>query len=193
MLVQTTLMSQQNKKKAMKNEQTCHNNTEMAEHMTANLQMEELEQAMSSLKKKKSPGKDGITNEMLIGLGTAAKMKLLAVLNCSWKKGIVPQAWKDAILIPVQKKGKDPTELNAYRPISLLSCVGKLMERIINNRLMGHLEEKNILTPQQAGFRKYRSTEDQITYIAQEIEDAFQAKKHTLVVWVDLEKAFDKV
>lgn len=180
-------------KKAMKDEQAGFNNTEISEVMMANLNLEELEQAMSSLKKKKSPGNDGITNEMLIGLGTKAKRKLLAVLNCSWKRGIVPQAWKEAILIPVQKKGKDPVEPNAYRPISLLSCVGKLMERMINNRLMGHLEEKHILTPQQAGFRKHRSTEDQITYIAQEIEDAFQEKKHTLAVWVDLEKAFDKV
>ena len=90
-------------KKAMKDEQTSHN-TDIAEHMIENLKMEELEQAMSSLKKKKSPGKDEITNEMLIGLGTTAKVKLLAVLNCSWKTGIVPQSWKEAILIPVHKK-----------------------------------------------------------------------------------------
>ena len=181
-------------KKAIKDKQIHHRNTETAaEYMMANLTMEEMEQAMNTLKKKKSPGKDGITNEMLIGLGTKAKKKLLAVLNNSWKRGIVPQAWKEAILIPVPKKGKDLEEPNGYRPISLLSCVGKLMERIINGRLTWHLEENKLLTPHQAGFRKYRSTEDQITYIAQEIEDAFQEKKHTLAVWIDLEKAFDKV
>jgi hypothetical protein len=55
------------------------------------------------------------------------------------------------------------------------------------------LESKRILSPQQADFRQHRATEDQITYIAQEIEDAYQRREHTLAVWVGLEKAFDKV
>ena len=67
------------------------------------------------------------------------------------------------------------------------------MERLINTRLMWHLEDKKHITPEQTAFRQDRSTEDQITYIAQAIEDVFQDKKHTLAVWIDLEKAFDKV
>ena len=66
-------------------------------------------------------------------------------------------------------------------------------ERLINTRLMWHLEDKKHITPEQAAFRQDRSTEDQITYIAQAIEDAFQDKKHRIAVWIDLEKAFDKV
>ena len=67
------------------------------------------------------------------------------------------------------------------------------MERMVNRRLIWHLESKQLLMPQQSGFRQHRSTEDQVSYIAQEIEDGFQDKKHTLVVWVDMEKAFDTV
>ena len=67
------------------------------------------------------------------------------------------------------------------------------MERIVNSRLPWFLESNNFLNEEQAGFRKGRSTEDQITYITQEIEDGFQEKKPTTVVWVDFEKAFDKV
>ena len=96
-------------------------------------------------------------------------------------------------MIPILKRGKDKSKAESYRPISLTSCVGKLMERLINTRLMWHLEEKKHITPEHAAFRQDRSTEDQITYIAQAIEDAFQDKKHTLAVWIDLEKAFDKV
>ena len=66
------------------------------------------------------------------------------------------------------------------------------MKRFINTRLVWHFEDKKHITP-EAAFRQDRSTEDQITYIAQAIEDAFQDKKHTLAVWFDLEKAFDKV
>ena len=68
-------------------------------------------------------------------------------------------------MVNIPKPSKNKLDPNSYRPISLLSCVCKLMERIINSRLMWHLEEK--LLPQQAGFRKYMSTEDQVAHIAQ--------------------------
>ena len=67
------------------------------------------------------------------------------------------------------------------------------MERIINLRLQWYLESESFLASQQAGFRQCHSTEDQITYLSQEIEDAFQEKKHVLTAWIDLRKAFDKV
>ena len=154
---------------------------------------QELEEAMSTLQKKKSPGKDEITNEMLLNLGPITKKKLLEIINSSWKHGKVPHGWKEAIMIPIHKKGKDPQQAQNYRPISLLSCVGKLMEKMVNTRLTWHLEQKQILIPEQAGFRKGRSTEDQVTHIVQEIEDGFQQTKHTLALWIDMEKAFDKV
>ena len=64
---------------------------------------------------------------------------------------------------------------------------------MINTRLVWHLENNNIITPEQAGFRQYHSTEDQVTYIAQKIEDGFQDKQHTLTVCTDMEKAYDRV
>ena len=67
------------------------------------------------------------------------------------------------------------------------------MERIINHRLQWYIESENILMPQQAGFRQCYSTEDQTTYLSQEIEDAFLEKKLVLAAWIDLKKAFDKV
>ena len=69
----------------------------------------------------------------------------------------------------------------------------KLLERIINTRLKWFLETEKLFVPQQAGFREHQCTEDQTTYLAQEIEDGFQRKKQTLSVWIDLQKAFDKV
>ena len=87
-------------------------------------------------------------------------------------------------MIPILKK--DPKQAASYRPISLTSCVGKTMERVVNQRL------KWYLAPEQAGFRQFRATEDQTTYLAQEIEDAFQ-EKVTRVAWIDLQRAFDRV
>ena len=161
--------------------------------MNSPFTLEEFEQGLTALQLKKSPGPDKITNEMLLNLGPRTKKKLLQLYNESWKTGNVPQVWKDATMIPVHKKGKDKSEASSYRPISLTSCTGKLLERLINNRLMWHLERKQHISPEQAAFRQNRSTEDQVTYIAQSIEDGFQEKRHTLAVWIDMEKAFDKV
>ena len=163
------------------------------EYMNKPFNMKELEDALRILKKRKSPGPDNITNEMLQHLGMKAKKILLDIFNKSWQAGTVPQCWREAIMVPIHKKGKDRRKVDSYRPISLTSCVGKLMERLVNTRLIWHLESNNLLSSEQAGFRQHRSTEDQVTYLAQEIDDGFQAKKHTLAVWIDMEKAFDKV
>ena len=96
-------------------------------------------------------------------------------------------------MVPIHKKGKDRANTDSYRPISLTSCVGKPMETLINTRLVWYLEKKNIITSEQAGFRQHRSTEDQATYITQQIEGGFQDKQHTLTVWTGMEKAYDKV
>ena len=96
-------------------------------------------------------------------------------------------------MIPILKEGKDPKKANSYRPVNLTSCVVKTMERIVNERLKWYLETKNLLAPEQAGFRQFRSTEDQATCLSQETEEAFQEQKLVLVSWIDLQKAFDKV
>ena len=166
---------------------------EPEEHMNKPFNHQELADAMKALYERKSPGPDKITNEMLLHLGTRAKTQLLKIFNNSWKTGHVPQIWREADMVPIHKKGKDRAKVDSYRPISLTSCVGKLMERLINTRLTWHLEKNNIISPEQAGFRQHRSTEDQVAYIAQKIEDGFQDKKHTLTIWIDMEKAFDKV
>ena len=162
-------------------------------YMNCPFNTKEFEEALKTLKDKKSPGPDKITNEMLEHLGTKAKSKLLGIFNNSWKTGHVPQSWREADMVPIHKKGKDRANTDSYRPISLTSCAGKLMERMINTRLVWQLEKNNIIIPEQAGFRQHHSTEDQVTYIAQKIEDGFQDKQHTLTVWIDMEKAYDRV
>ena len=94
-------------------------------------------------------------------------------------------------MIPILKKGKDPKQAASYRPISLTSCVGKTMERVFNQRIKWYLETNDILAPEQAEFRQFRATEDQTTYLAHELVDAFQEKKVTRVAWINLQRAFD--
>ena len=116
---------------------------------------EELEQAIKTLKMKKSPGPDQVTNEMIANLGHGMKRKLLQLFNTSWKTGRVPQAWKVAYMTPIYKQGKNKGKAESYRPISLLSCFCKTMERMVNTRLTWHLENKNILIGKE-GAQKIR-------------------------------------
>ncbi|XP_070209766.1 uncharacterized protein [Littorina saxatilis] len=174
-------------------ERRTSNEHQPEEHMNKPFNHQELADAMKALHERKSPGPDKITNEMLLHLGTRAKTQLLKLYNNSWKTGHVPQVWREADMVPIHKKGKDRAKVDSYRPISLTSCVGILMERLINTRLTWHLEKNNTFSPEQAGFRQHRSTEDQVAYIAQKIEDGYQDKKHTLTIWIDMEKAFDKI
>ena len=73
------------------------------------------------------------------------------------------------MISPLLKKGKDASDTKSFRPISLTSCVGKTLERIINNRLQADLEDRHIVCPEQAGFRKLHSTEDQLLRLSQQV------------------------
>ena len=148
--------------------------------LNSTLKISELNSAIRNLKPKKLPGPDGVSNDMLKHLGPIPRKMLLEIFNGSWNKGHVPEVWKTAHLVPVLKKGKDKTNPDSYRPNSLLSCVGKLMEHVITRRLTWFLETNNVFSPSQTGYRQHRSTEDQIALLTQDIENSFQEKRKLL-------------
>ena len=102
-----------------------------------------------------------------------------------------PSTWRKATVIPISKPGKDPLNPNNYRPIALTSCLCKVMERMVNNRLVWYLEVNEILTKFQAGFRKNRSANDQLVRFESLLRDAFINKDHVVSIFFDLEKAYD--
>ncbi|GBO28456.1 RNA-directed DNA polymerase from mobile element jockey [Araneus ventricosus] len=109
--------------------------------------------------------------------------------------GVLPKQWKTAVIIPVRKPNKEANSVGTYRPIALTCIPCKLMERIILRRITHHLMELNLIPEEQYGFRRGHSTIDQILYFAQSVRDAHNLKptKHTISVFLDLTKAFDKV
>ena len=154
----------------------------------------ELRNALGKLKKGRSPGVDGVTNDMLHQLTTSARQELLKVLNRSWLEGEVPPSWRAAEIIAIPKKGKPLSETRSYRPISLLSCIGKLAERLVQNRLQHWLERSGRISPNQAGFRRGHPTVDQLTRITQTIFDGFERQKHHRAILVlDYAQAYDRV
>ena len=136
-----------------------------------------------------------MTNDMLHQLSPSAERHLLTVLNWSWRAGEVPASWRAAEIVAIPKKGKPSTETGSYRPISLLSCIGKLAERLVQHRLQHWLERAGKLNRNQAGFRKGHSTMDQLARVTQTIFDGFESKKpqRAVLVLLDYARAYDRV
>ena len=117
---------------------------------------------------------------------------MLHVFNLSIVKGIFPDDLKIACVTPVFK-GDDEKDLENYRPISVLPCFSKILERIMYNRLYNHLIKNNILYSKQFGFQKGHSTEYAIIQLIDQINNNFENNEFTIGVFIDLSKAFDTV
>lgn len=138
-----------------------------------------------------APGSDTITYEMIGNLPDETLNCLLALYNKIFNTGKIPSAWKEAIVLPILKQGKDPSSVNSYRPIALTSCLLKVFEKMINRRLVYYLEYNGILDPCQSGFRTARSTTDNLVLLESYIRNAFVHNQYCLSVFFDLEKAYD--
>ena len=99
--------------------------------------------------------------------------------------------WKIALVIPIPKPGKNHSDPKNYRPIALTSCICKTLERMVNNRLVWYLDSKHIITEHQSGFRRRRSTVDNLVMFESAIRDSFINKRHLVAIFFDLEKAYD--
>ena len=136
-------------------------------------------------------GPDDIHYQLLKHLPSNSLLLLLHIFNDIWTTGNFPSCWRQATIIPIPKPGKDSTNPTNYRPIALTSCLCKTMERMVNNRLVYYLEYNGILTAYQSGFRKHRSTIDQIIRLETAVREAFIKREHAVAIFFDLEKAYD--
>ena len=121
---------------------------------------------------------------------------MLHLYNKCWATGEIPNMWRTATIKTLLKDGKDAKDTTSYRPISLTSCLGKLLEKIIANRLTYVMEKRGIISDDQAGFRQNRCTTDQVLKLTQHAADQMQAKRGqnaTIVTFFDYAKAYDKV
>ena len=153
---------------------------------------EELATALKTVKAGKAGGPDGVAPNLLKHLPLNTQKELLLILNASWTTGWCPQAWRTATIVPFVKKEIDQQAVSSYRPIALTSTIGKLLERLIVNRLSWWLEVKSLLSPWQAGFRKRRCTTDQCLRLSQFVSDGFQSTnmERTVRMLFDYSKAY---
>ena len=147
--------------------------------------------SIAGLKDGKAPGGDGIPAEVWKHGADNLFSRLHQLITNAWEVGSVPQAWKDASIVTIYKKG-DRTDCGNYRGISLLSIAGKIFARILLNRLSTHITPE-VLPETQYGFRGNRSTVDMIFCLRQLQEKCIEQDRPLYMVLVDFSKAFDTV
>lgn len=153
---------------------------------------DEVNRIIINLRSKCAVGWDGISTDII----KASRMKLVPLIthinNLCLSTGVFPQAFKKALVHPVFKKG-DPKSVNNYRPISILTSLSKILEKILNSRLIKYMQLNNIISENQYGFCPGKSTEDAVVFLTEVITRTLDMKAKCVGIFLDLKKAFDTV
>jgi hypothetical protein len=156
---------------------------------------EEVKEVIKLLKCKSAPGTDGIRNKHIANLPESGIKILTIMANLSWNHHNVLEDWKIAQITMIEKKSEDKHNPTNYRPISITNTTFKLIEKLIKVRLSSFLENNNILTKFQSGFREKRQTTDNMVYFTEKVKEKKLAdsRNKTCGVVFGIAKAFDKV
>ena len=153
----------------------------------------EVQRAIKQMASGKAPGPDGLPPELFKSGGQDIVEKLVTLYQSIWSNGTVPQEFKDALIVHIFKQKGDRSVCDDHRGISLLSIPGKILARVILNRLTKHVTDNSILPESQCGFRSGRGTMDMIFAARQLQEKCREQQRELYAVFVDLTKAFDSV
>ena len=140
----------------------------------------------------KATGIDGIPARFLRDGATEILKPITHIINISISRGKVPSEFKIVRVVPLHKK-KSKTDAGNYRPVSILSCLSKVFERIIYHQLSKYLKSKNLIYDLQSGFRPSFSTDTTLTYLIDYTRKQMDRGSLTGMVMLDLQKAFDTV
>ena len=186
----------------LENEDQIENFTEINNNLDENdinedinkpISEQEVRQAIKNLKNSKSPGIDNVVNEQMKSSINIMLPIYVKLFNFIFNKGIIPESWTIGLIKPIYKNKGDPKRPENYRPISLLSCFGKLFTYILNSRLNAYAEKSNLINGVQAGFRKHHSTVDNLFVLKSLIDLAQSSKKKLFCCFIDFKQAFDSV
>ena len=147
---------------------------------------------LKKLQTGKATGFDMVSAQLLKAAAPVICKHLTYLFNLSLISSELPSDWKQAKVSPIHKGG-DRTDKNNYRPISVISVVMKILERIVHDQLQQHFVKYNLLAPQQSGFRKGHSTDTVLSYFSDYLLKHMDQGNLTGVVFLDFRKAFDSV
>lgn len=152
----------------------------------------EISKIIKQLKEESAPGNENIKATLLKRCLDSVVDPLAHIVNLSFSSGVFPDHWKIASVAPIHKSGPRDAPSN-YRPISLLSIVSKVLEKVANNRLVCFLENTGAINSRQFGFRRGKSTEDAVSLLVDMVAKHLDSGVRCLGVFLDLAKAFDTV
>jgi hypothetical protein len=152
----------------------------------------EVEATIKNLKTNCSPGIDDISNSLLKKIARYISHPLSFIFNKCFEEGYFPKHFKSAKIKPLFKQG-DPSNPSNYRPISLISNLAKIMEKIIKIRIVTFIDKYNIINKNQFGFQNCKSTEDALIKFTNTISQNLNSNMKTLAVFLDIRKAFDTI
>ena len=151
--------------------------------------LEVLKKAIKSLNVNKALGPDKISNKFIKCLEDKVVVELLNIFNLCWSKGYYPKCWKVANSLLINKPGKPKSNPSNYQPIALICCIGKLLEKIIKDKLNKYLEKRVLINKQLAGFREKKGCSDKLFMLTETSTQAFNLRYHSSAVFMDVEKA----
>ena len=154
--------------------------------------LETVRNVIKNLDQRKAVGPDLIHNKLLVKAVDIISGPLATLFTRSLEEGKFPTIWKKAHVTPIHKKG-DKNLCTNYRPISLLSCVGKVMEKCIQKHLLDFITVNNLLTTSQSGFIPGDSTTNQLLCIYDDFCKSLDQQSTTQALFFDISKAFDRV
>ena len=147
---------------------------------------------LSSLKLQTASGPDGISSHMLRSTAGSIAPSITRIFNESLRQMKVPDQWKMSNVTLIPKPG-DPTSPTNYRPISLLSLVSKVLERIVHSRISSFIYSNNLLSSCQFGFRPRSSTQEALLSVTRKWFQLLSKHRQVACVFFDVKKAFDSV
>ncbi len=154
----------------------------------------EVSRELRNLPNKQSSGTDGISYRLLREAGPGLAMPLTTLFNRSIALGKAPEEWTTAIITPIFKGGRKDSRLPVnYRPIALTSCVARVLEKIINKRLLRYLTENHLIYKHQSGFLPDHSTVTQLCLLLHRWKMALDRREVVQAAFLDLSKAYDRV
>ena len=152
----------------------------------------ELSDALKRMSGSRATGSDGVSLQLIRRCFPVVGPHLLRIINTSIITGKVPAAWKHAKLVPIHKAG-DRLQPANYRPISVLSVIAKVAEKLISIQLSGYLTENHIMSPTQYAYRAHHSTESALVDLVSTVSAHRDEGRVSCLTSCDLSKAFDCV
>ena len=147
----------------------------------------------NELNPNKAPGFDLITGKIIQELPEKTVRLITIIFNAILRIGYYPDHWKVAQIFLINKPGKIPTQVESYRPISLLPIMSKLFEKTFLKKIKPILEEQKLIPTHQFGFRQQHATIEQVHRIVDKIGKDLEDKRYCSAVFLDVSQAFDKV